>query len=88
MGVLGKKEVMLVGKEKDGVEKLLGGIKNMKGVRRGVFIMDGGKEGMGVGEGGKLGIRIVGMVDSKCDREEMDHVMRGNDDAIGRDKLV
>ncbi|MCM3175322.1 MULTISPECIES: 30S ribosomal protein S2 [Paenibacillus] len=87
-GVLPKKEVILLRKEKDRLEKFLGGIKNMKGLPSALFIIDPRKERIAVAEARKLGIPIVGIVDTNCDPDEIDYVIPGNDDAIRAVKLL
>ncbi|WP_458464001.1 30S ribosomal protein S2 [Paenibacillus sp.] len=86
--VLPKKEVILLRKEKDRLEKFLGGIKNMKGLPSALFIIDPRKERIAVAEARKLGIPIVGIVDTNCDPDEIDYVIPGNDDAIRAVKLL
>ncbi|BCG59656.1 MULTISPECIES: 30S ribosomal protein S2 [Paenibacillus] len=86
--VLPKKEVILLRKEKDRLEKFLGGIKNMKGLPSALFIIDPRKERIAVAEARKLGIPIVAIVDTNCDPDEIDYVIPGNDDAIRAVKLL
>ncbi|GIO53198.1 30S ribosomal protein S2 [Paenibacillus cellulositrophicus] len=86
--VLPKKEVILLRKEKDRLEKFLGGIKNMRGLPSALFIIDPRKERIAVAEARKLGIPIVGIVDTNCDPDEIDYVIPGNDDAIRAVKLL
>ncbi|ANA83142.1 30S ribosomal protein S2 [Paenibacillus glucanolyticus] len=86
--VLPKKEVILLRKEKDRLEKFLGGIKNMKGLPSALFVIDPRKERIAVAEARKLGIPIVGIVDTNCDPDEIDYVIPGNDDAIRAVKLL
>ena len=86
--VLPKKEVILLRKEKDRLDKFLGGIKNMKGLPSALFIIDPRKERIAVAEARKLGIPIVGIVDTNCDPDEIDYVIPGNDDAIRAVKLL
>ncbi|KWX84296.1 30S ribosomal protein S2 [Paenibacillus riograndensis] len=86
--VLPKKEVILLRKEKDRLEKFLGGIKNMKGLTSALFIIDPRKERIAVAEARKLGIPIVAIVDTNCDPDEIDYVIPGNDDAIRAVKLL
>ncbi|WP_106766039.1 30S ribosomal protein S2 [Paenibacillus faecalis] len=86
--VLPKKEVILLRKEKDRLEKFLGGIKNMKGLPSALFIIDPRKERIAVAEARKLGIPIIGIVDTNCDPDEIDYVIPGNDDAIRAVKLL
>jgi small subunit ribosomal protein S2 len=86
--VLPKKEVIILNKEKDRLEKFLGGIKGMKGVPGALFIIDPRKERIAVAEARKLGIPIVAIVDTNCDPDEIDYVIPGNDDAIRAVKLL
>lgn len=86
--LLPKKEVILLKKEQERLEKFLGGIKNMRGMPDAVFIIDPRKERIAVAEARKLGIPIVGIVDTNCDPDEIDYVIPGNDDAIRAVKLL
>jgi small subunit ribosomal protein S2 len=86
--VLPKKEVIVLNKEKDRLEKFLGGIKGMKGLPGALFIIDPRKERIAVAEARKLGIPIVAIVDTNCDPDEIDYVIPGNDDAIRAVKLL
>ncbi|WP_047151671.1 30S ribosomal protein S2 [Aneurinibacillus tyrosinisolvens] len=86
--VLPKKEVILLRKEKERLEKFLGGISHMKGLPDAIFIIDPRKERIAVAEARKLGIPIVGIVDTNCDPDEIDYVIPGNDDAIRAVKLL
>jgi len=86
--VLPKKEVIILRKEMDRLEKFLGGIKGMKGLPSALFVIDPRKERIAVAEARKLGIPIVGIVDTNCDPDEIDYVIPGNDDAIRAVKLL
>ncbi|MFV9509828.1 30S ribosomal protein S2 [Tepidibacillus sp. LV47] len=86
--VLPKKEVMNLKKEKERLEKFLGGIKGMKELPGALFIIDPRKERIAVAEARKLGIPIVAIVDTNCDPDEVDYVIPGNDDAIRAVKLL
>jgi small subunit ribosomal protein S2 len=86
--VLPKKEVILLKKEMERLEKFLGGIKNMKKLPSALFIIDPRKERIAVAEARKLGIPIVGIVDTNCDPDEIDYVIPANDDAIRAVKLL
>lgn len=86
--VLPKKEVIILNKEKDRLEKFLGGISGMKQLPSALFIIDPRKERIAVAEARKLGIPIVGIVDTNCDPDEIDYVIPGNDDAIRAVKLL
>ncbi|MBL0388942.1 30S ribosomal protein S2 [Tumebacillus sp. ITR2] len=86
--VLPKKEVIVLKKEMDRLEKFLGGIKGMKSLPGALFIIDPRKERIAVAEARKLGIPIVAIVDTNCDPDEIDYVIPGNDDAIRAVKLL
>jgi small subunit ribosomal protein S2 len=86
--VLPKKEVILLRKEQERLEKFLGGIKDMKKLPGALFVIDPRKERIAVAEARKLGIPIVGIVDTNCDPDEIDYVIPGNDDAIRAVKLL
>lgn len=86
--VLPKKEVIILRKEQERLEKFLGGIKDMKKLPGALFIIDPRKERIAVAEARKLGIPIVGIVDTNCDPDEIDYVIPGNDDAIRAVKLL
>ena len=86
--VLPKKEVIILRKEKDRLEKFLGGIKEHERLPSALFIIDPRKERIAVAEARKLGIPIVGIVDTNCDPDEIDYVIPGNDDAIRAVKLL
>ncbi|MBQ4444500.1 MAG: 30S ribosomal protein S2 [Clostridia bacterium] len=83
-----KKEASDLLKERDDLEKNLGGIKNMGGLPDIIFIVDVEKEHIAVSEAKKLGIKIVALVDTKCDPDPIDYVIPGNDDAVRAVKLV
>jgi len=86
--VLPKKEVLVLKKEKERLEKFLGGIKEMKELPDALFIIDPRKERIAVQEARKLNIPIVGIVDTNCDPDEIDYVIPANDDAIRAVKLL
>lgn len=86
--VLPKKEVILLKKEMDRLEKFLGGIKDMNGVPDALFVIDPRKERIAIAEAHKLNIPIVAIVDTNCDPDEIDYVIPGNDDAIRAVKLL
>ncbi|CAG9611167.1 MULTISPECIES: 30S ribosomal protein S2 [Bacillus] len=86
--VLPKKEVVQLKKELERLEKFLGGIKDMKGLPDALFIVDPRKERIAVAEARKLNIPIIGIVDTNCDPDEIDHVIPANDDAIRAVKLL
>ncbi|MDX6152491.1 30S ribosomal protein S2 [Marinococcus sp. PL1-022] len=86
--ILPKKEVMLLNKEKDRLEKVLGGIKDMNKLPDALFIIDPRKERIAVAEAHKLNIPIISIVDTNCDPDEIDKLIPGNDDAIRAVRLL
>ncbi len=85
---LTKKEAALLTEEKEKLERVLGGIKDMPRVPSCLFIVDLKKEHIAVAEARSLGIPIVAIVDTNCDPDEVDYVIPGNDDAIRAIKLI
>ncbi len=77
-----KKEALQIEREREKLEKNLGGIKNMTKLPGAVFIIDPKKEAIAVQEANKLGIPVVAIVDTNCDPDNIDFVIPGNDDAI------
>ena len=84
---LTKKEVAQLEKERIKIEKNLKGIKGMKNVPDAIFVIDTRKESIAVQEARKLKIPVIGIVDTNCDPDEVDHVIPGNDDALRAIKL-
>lgn len=79
---LTKKEVSLLTKQKEKLEKNLGGIKDMKDLPGALFIIDTRKEAIAVAEAKRLGIPIIAVVDTNCDPTDITYPIPGNDDAI------
>jgi small subunit ribosomal protein S2 len=77
-----KHEVMGLLREKDKLEKSLGGIKNMNALPDALFVIDIGHEDIAVKEAKKLGIPVVAVVDTNYDPSLVDYAIPGNDDAI------
>jgi small subunit ribosomal protein S2 len=77
-----KKELLVLRREKDKLEKTLGGIRDMARVPSAVWIVDTKKEHLAVDEARKLNIPIVAILDTNCDPDEVDYKIPGNDDAI------
>ena len=86
--VLPKKEVILLKKELEKLQKNLGGIKEMKRLPDAIFVVDPKKERICVQEAHTLGIPLIGICDTNCDPEELEYVIPGNDDAIRAVKLI
>lgn len=85
---LPKKEVSSLTRQKEKLEKYLGGIEGMRDLPQALFVVDPRKEHIAVVEARKLGIPIVGIVDTNCDPDEIDYVIPGNDDAIRAVRLL
>jgi len=85
---LPKKEVLQLRAKKDRLEKFLGGIKTMKTLPEAMFVVDPKKEKIAIREAKALGIKVVAIVDTNCDPEEVDYVIPANDDAIRAVKLI
>lgn len=86
--VLPKKEVILLKKEMEKLERNLGGIKEMDKLPGVIFLVDPKKERIAILEAKKLNIHVIGLVDTNCNPEEVDYVIPGNDDAIRAVKLI
>jgi len=79
---LNKKEILMLTREKNKLEKTLGGIRDMAKVPSAVWIVDTNKEHIAVGEARKLNIPVIAILDTNCDPDEVDYPIPGNDDAI------
>jgi small subunit ribosomal protein S2 len=77
-----KKELLILKREKDKLEKTLGGIRSMTKVPSAVWIVDTKKEHLAVDEARKLGLPVIAILDTNCDPDEVDYKIPGNDDAI------
>jgi len=86
--VLPKKEVVLLRKEMEKLNKNLGGIKEMTEIPDVMFIVDPKKEHIAILEAKKLNIPVVGLIDTNCNPNDVDYVIPGNDDAIRAVKLM
>jgi len=78
---LSKKEQLHYNREREKLERSLGGIKDMGGVPDALFVIDVGFHKIAVTEAKTLGIPIVGVVDSNNSLEGIDYVIPGNDDS-------
>ena len=86
--LLPKKEVIKLRREREKLEKFLGGIEEMKPMPGAMIIIDSKKERIAIEEAHKLGIPIISIVDTNCDPDEIDYVIPGNDDAIRAIALI
>ncbi len=79
---LSKKEALMLTREREKLERSLGGIKEMNGLPDALFIIDIGHEKIAIAEARKLGIPVIGIVDTNTNPDGVDYVIPGNDDAI------
>jgi small subunit ribosomal protein S2 len=79
---LTKKELLQLRREKDKLERSLGGIRDMARVPSALWVVDTKKEHIAVSEARKLGIPVVAILDTNCDPDEVQYPIPGNDDAI------
>ena len=86
--VLPKKEVILIKKEKEKLDKYFTGIKDMTEVPQAMVVVDPKTEHNAVAEARRLNIPIFGLVDTNCDPDDVDYVIPGNDDAVRSVKLI
>ncbi len=79
---LTKKEMLGLSREKEKLERFLGGIKSIKKLPDAIFVIDPKQEQIAVREARKLGIPVVAVIDTDCDPDLVDYKVPGNDDAI------
>jgi small subunit ribosomal protein S2 len=79
---LTKKELLILRREKDKLEKTLGGIRNISKTPSALWVVDTNKEHLAITEAKKLGIPVIGILDTNCDPDEVTIGIPGNDDAI------
>ena len=80
-GGLTKKEILNLTREREKLERALGGIKEMGGVPELMVVIDTNKESIAIAEAKTLGIPVIAVVDSNCDPDAIDFPIPGNDDA-------
>lgn len=78
---LTKKERLTLGRDRDKMDKVLGGISQLGRVPAALFIIDIGHEHIALAEAKRLGITTFGMVDTNCDPNKVDFAIPANDDA-------
>lgn len=83
-----KKELLMMRREKEKLERVLGGIRDMAKVPSLVWVVDTPKEHLAVAEARKLNIPVVATLDTNCDPDDVDYVIPGNDDAIRSIELL
>jgi small subunit ribosomal protein S2 len=79
---LTKKELLILRREKDKLEKVLGGIRNVSRTPSALWVVDTNKEHLAITEAKKLGIPVIGILDTNCDPDDVTIGIPGNDDAI------
>jgi small subunit ribosomal protein S2 len=79
---LTKKELLILRREKDKLEKSLGGIRNVTKTPSAIWVVDTNKEHLAITEAKKLGIPVIGILDTNCDPDHVTIGIPGNDDAI------
>ncbi len=84
---LPKKEVLGLQNEREKLERNIGGIKDMPGMPRAIFIVDAHKETIALQEAKRLGIPVVAIADTNADPQLVDFVIPGNDDSISSLKV-
>ena len=86
--VLSKKDSLKLEEKLQKLQKYFRGIRDMRKIPAALFIIDLPKEEICVAEARRLGVKIVAIVDSDCNPEEIDHFIPGNDDAIRSIRLI
>lgn len=86
--VLPKKEVALLNKEYEKLNRYLAGIREMKELPQAMVVVDPSHEDIAIREARKLGIKTFGIVDTNCDPDTLDYPIPGNDDAVRAVKIV
>ncbi|MCL4512300.1 MAG: 30S ribosomal protein S2 [Bacteroidetes bacterium] len=77
-----KKEGLQLKREKDKLEKILSGVRDMNKLPGAVFVVDIKKEHIAIKEAERLGVPIFAMVDTNCDPDPINYVIPSNDDAV------
>jgi small subunit ribosomal protein S2 len=77
-----KKEILMLTREKNKLERSLGGIRDMAKVPSAIWVVDTNKEHLAVSEARKLGIPVIAILDTNCDPDLVNYPIPGNDDAI------
>jgi small subunit ribosomal protein S2 len=85
---LTKKELLILRRENDKLEKSLGGIRNVTKTPSAIWVVDTNKEHLAITEARKLGIPVIGILDTNCDPDDVQFGIPGNDDAIRSIQLL
>jgi small subunit ribosomal protein S2 len=87
-GRLSKKEVLKIGEEIEGLNRQMGGFKEMTSLPSALFVIDQIKENIAIAEAKRMGIPVVAIVDTNCNPDEIDYPIPANDDAIRAIRLI
>jgi small subunit ribosomal protein S2 len=87
-GRLTKKEVLKINEEIEKLNRQMGGIKEMTSLPNALFIVDPTREDIALAEAKRMAIPVVGIVDTNCNPDLIDHPVPANDDAIRAIKLI
>jgi len=87
-GRLSKKEILKLGEKIERLNRQMGGFKEMTTLPSAMFIVDPTKERIALAEARRMGIPVVGVVDTNCNPDDIDHPIPANDDAIRAVKLI
>ena len=85
---LTKKEVSLLVKQQEKLNRNLSGIRGMRKTPGLLFVVDPSREHIAIAEARKLGIPVMALVDTNCDPDPIDYVIACNDDALKSVKLI
>jgi small subunit ribosomal protein S2 len=88
MELLPKKEVLQLDREREKLQRNLGGIRGMTKPPAAIWVVDTVKEHIAVKEANRLGVPVVAVVDTNCDPDVIDYIIPGNDDAIRSGALL
>ncbi|MFT4185688.1 MAG: 30S ribosomal protein S2 [Micrococcaceae bacterium] len=83
-----KKELLLLSREKQKLEAVLGGIRNMEKAPEALWIVDTNKEHIAIAEAKRLNIPVIAVLDTNCDPDDVEFPIPGNDDAIRSVELL
>ncbi|GAC58638.1 30S ribosomal protein S2 [Gordonia hirsuta DSM 44140 = NBRC 16056] len=83
-----KKEILMLTREKNKLERTLGGIRDMAKIPSAMWVVDTNKEHIAVGEARKLNIPVIAILDTNCDPDVVDYPIPANDDAIRSTALL
>jgi small subunit ribosomal protein S2 len=85
---MSKKEALGLSRERERLQKFVGGIKDMNTLPAALFVIDPNHEHIAVSEANKLNVPVVALTDTNCDPDKINYLIPGNDDAIRSIKLV